>query len=144
MAKGADINNREWFTVDAAATDLTLGRLATKIATVLMGKHKPIYTPHIDTGDFVVVLNADKIKVTGSKAETKEYPYFTLYPSGYRTKKFKDLIVRDPEQIIKLAVQRMLPKSKLGRIQLTKLRCYKGTTHPHTAQKPQPLDLNKV
>jgi large subunit ribosomal protein L13 len=144
MAKGADVAKREWWTVDCTKTDLTLGRLATRLAQVLMGKHKPTYTPHIDTGDFVIVLNADKVKVTGNKRDQKEYEYFTLYPSGQKTRKFSDLIVRDPQRIIRLAVGRMLPKSKLGRKQLMKLHAYKGTDHPHAAQSPKPLDLTKV
>lgn len=144
LMKAADLDKRQWWVVDLTKTDLTLGRLATRLAKVVMGKHKPSYTPHLDSGDFVVVLNADKVKVTGNKREEKEYPYFTLYPSGYRTRKFSDLIVRDPQKIIRLAVQRMLPKSKLGRAQVMKIRCYKGTEHPHKAQNPQPLDLSKI
>ena len=141
LATSAALEKRQWWTVDAAATDLPLGRLATKIATVMMGKHKPDYTPHIDTGDFVIVLNADKVKVTGKKREEKVYPYFTLYPSGYKVRKFSDLIEREPLKIFKYAVGRMLPKSKLGRTQISKLHAYKGTDHPHAAQKPQPLTL---
>lgn len=144
MFKEADLAKREWWVVDLAKTDLTLGRLATRLAKVLMGKHKPSYTPHLDSGDFVVVLNADKVKVTGTKRETKEYPYFTLYPSGLRSRKFSDLIVKDPGKIIRFAVQRMLPKSVLGRAQAAKLKAYKGSEHPHAAQNPQPLDLSKI
>lgn len=144
MAKGADLAKREWWTVDCTKTDLSLGRLATRLALVLMGKHKPTYTPHLDTGDFVIVLNADKVKVTGDKRNQKEYEYFTLYPSGQKTRKFSDLIERDPQRVIRYAVGRMLPKSKLGRKQLMKLHAYKGTEHPHAAQNPKPLDLSKV
>jgi large subunit ribosomal protein L13 len=144
LAKAADLAKREWWTVDCAQTDLTLGRLATRLALVLMGKHKPQYTPHLDTGDFVIVLNADKVKVTGNKRTEKEYEYFTLYPSGQKTRKFSDLIERDPQRVIRYAVARMLPKSKLGRKQIMKLHAYKGTEHPHAAQSPKPLDLKKV
>lgn len=144
MAKAADLDNRQWWTIDLAKTDLTLGRLAVKLAKVLSGKHKPTYTPHIDTGDFVIVLNADKIKVSGNKRESLEWQYFTLYPSGQHTHKFSDLIERDPGRILKFATRRMISRSKLGRAQLTKLKCYKGTEHPHSAQKPQPLDLSKI
>lgn len=144
LAKAADLEKRQWWTVDLAKTDLTLGRLATRLAKVLMGKHKPSYTPHLDMGDFVVVLNADKVKVTGNKRETKAYPYFTLYPSGRKERKFSDLIERDPQKILRYAVQRMLPKCPMGRKQTMKLKAYKGTEHPHKAQNPQPLDLSKI
>ncbi len=144
MANAAFKAKRQWWVIDAAKTDLTLGRLATRIARILMGKHKPTYTPHIDTGDFVVVINAEKIKVTGKKALEKEYRYFTLYPSGLHARTFADLIQRNPYKIIRYAVARMLPKSKLGRTQIAKLKAYKGPNHPHTAQKPEPIDLAKV
>jgi large subunit ribosomal protein L13 len=144
MATEADLEKRQWWVIDLAKTDLTLGRLAVKIAKVLMGKHKPTYTPHIDTGDFVVVLNADKVKVSGNKRESMEWQYFTLYPSGQKTHKFSDLIQRDPGRILRFAVKRMIPRSKLGRAQINKLKAYKGTEHPHAAQKPEPLDLKKI
>jgi large subunit ribosomal protein L13 len=144
MAKGADLAKRQWYVVDLAKTDLTLGRLATRLAKVLMGKHKPGWTPHLDTGDFLVVLNADKIKVTGSKRTTKEYRYFTLYPSGQKSRKFSDLIERDPQKILRYACSGMMPRCPLGRRQVMKLKAYKGTEHPHKAQNPQPLDLSKV
>lgn len=144
MAKAADLEKRQWWVVDLAKTDLTLGRLATKLAKVLMGKHKPTWTPHLDTGDFIVVVNADKIKVSGNKRETMEWAYFTLYPSGQKTRKFSDLIVRDPQKILRLATSRMIPRCPLGRKQITKLKAYKGTEHPHKAQNPQPLDLSKI
>src|SRR5690348_3615015 len=140
MANAADLDKRNWWIVDAAKTELTLRRIATPTARILMGKHRPNYTPHIHTGDFVILLNADKVKVTGSKKTTKEYEYFTLYPSGQKTRKFSDLIERDPHRIIRYAVARMLPKSKLGRTQIGKLHSYKGTEHPHVAQKPEPID----
>jgi large subunit ribosomal protein L13 len=135
--------------VDAA--DLVLGRMATKIATVLRGKHKPTYTPHLDGGDFVVVVNCEKVKLTGNKAETKVYDWVTHGPSGqssmpggYRTRTAGEMRERDPERMIRLAVQRMMPKTKLGRNQLTKLKCYRGAEHPHAAQKPEALDLAKI
>ena len=144
MAKAADLETRKWWVIDLAKTDLTLGRVATRLAKVLMGKHKPTYTPHIDTGDFVIVLNADKVKVSGNKRESLEWQYFTLYPSGLHTHKFGDLIRARPGSILRFAVRRMIPRSKLGRMQLTKLKAYKGTEHPHAAQKPEPLDLSKI
>ena len=144
MAKEADLATRKWWVIDLAKTDLTLGRLAVKIAKILAGKHKPNYTPHIDTGDFVVVLNADKIKVSGNKRESLEWQYFTLYPSGQKTRKFSDLIQRDPQRILRFAVKGMMTRSKLARVQITKLKAYKGTEHPHAAQKPEPLDLKKI
>jgi len=144
MAKEADLATRKWWVIDLAKTDLTLGRLSTKLAKVLMGKHKPTFTPHIDTGDFVIVLNVDKVKVSGNKRESMEWQYFTLYPSGQRVIKFSDLIKRDPGRILRFAVKRMLPRTKLGRAQINKLKAYKGTEHKHSAQKPEPLDLSKI
>jgi large subunit ribosomal protein L13 len=144
MATAADLEKRQWWVVDLAKTDLTLGRLATKLAKVLMGKHKPTYTPHIDTGDFVIVLNADKVKVSGNKRESLEWQYFTLYPSGQHVHKFSDLVKRDPGRILRFAVKRMLPRTKLGRAQINKLKAYKGAEHKHSAQKPEPLDLSKI
>jgi large subunit ribosomal protein L13 len=133
---------RKWYCVDA--TDKVLGRLATKLATVLMGKHKPSYTPHQDTGDFVVVTNAEKIKVTGRKAEQKTYDWYTYYTSGHKHKSFADMRDQHPDRIILLAVRRMLPKSALGRRLLTKLRVYRGSEHPHQAQLCQPLNLDVI
>jgi len=132
----------EWHTVDA--TNQTLGRLATRLARVLMGKHKPTYTPHVDTGDFVILLNCDKVKVTGRKADSKSYAYYTGWRGGYKTNAYSELLERDPGRIIQLAVKRMLPKSKLGKQMLSKLKCYSGTEHPHGAQQAQPLDLSKI
>lgn len=131
---------RQWFSVDADGK--VLGRLATRIATVLMGKHKPQYTPHVDTGDFVVVTNAGKIRLTGRKIEEKEHMYYTYYTGGGRTVPYKDLIQTHPDRIIRLAVQRMLPKNALGRRLITKLKIYRGADHPHTAQQCQPLKFN--
>ncbi len=138
MAKAGQVE-QAWYLVDAK--DAVLGRLAVKVATMLMGKHKPTYTPHVDTGDFVVVVNADKIRVTGNKAETKNYPYFTLYVGGYKTPSFKELMEKKPEKVVELAVKRMLPKSKLGKAMLTKLKVYRGEEHKHHAQKPVKIKL---
>jgi large subunit ribosomal protein L13 len=126
-----------WHVVDA--TDKVLGRLATRLAMILMGKHRPTYTPHVDTGDFVVVINAEKIKVTGRKAESKVYRHHTGFIGGLTERPFKEMIVEKPEEIIELAVRRMLPKTKLGRRMFDKLKVYRGPNHPHTAQKPASL-----
>lgn len=142
MAKAADQKSRTWHVVDG--TDLVLGRLASKLAKVLQGKHKPQYTPHVDMGDFVVVINADKVKVTGRKADQKEYPYYTGYAGGYKKETYSDLIERAPDRVLEMAVRRMLPKSKLGRSMLKKLKAYGGGEHPHAAQNPKPLDLQKI
>ena len=125
-----------WWHVDA--TDKVLGRLATKIATVLMGKHKPTYTPHVDTGDFVVVTNAHKIRVTGNKADAMVYARYSYHPGGYKEIPFKRVLERHPERIVQEAVRRMLPKNALGRKMLKKLKIYATDTHPHTAQQPEP------
>lgn len=126
-----------WHHVDA--TDQILGRLATKIATVLMGKHKPTYTAHVDTGDFVVVTNAGKIRLTGRKAETMIYPRYSYHPGGYKEIPYADVLEKHPERIIMEAVRRMLPKSSLGRRMLTKLKVYASDQHPHSAQQPVPF-----
>lgn len=130
---------QEWFVLDA--TDQILGRLATKIATVLMGKHKPTYTPHVDTGDFVVVTNAGKVRVTGRKADVMVYPRYSYYPGGYKEIPYKRVLERHPERILREAVRRMLPKNALGRKMLKKLKVYASDTHPHTAQQPSPWAL---
>jgi len=127
----------DWWVVDA--TDLVLGRLASRLSIILQGKHKPTYTPHVDTGDFVVILNADKIKVTGRKADVIEYDTYSRYPGGRHLYSYKTMKQLHPERIIQLAVKRMLPKNKLGRHQLGKLKIYRGTEHPHAAQQPKPL-----
>lgn len=129
----------EWVLVDA--TDAVLGRMAAKIAPILMGKHKPTYTPHVDTGDYVVVLNAEKIKVTGKKAENKEYDHYTHFPGGHKYVSFADMMKRKPERIVELAVKRMLPKNKLGRVMFKKLKVYRGSEHQHQAQKPEKIEL---
>ena len=126
-----------WHVVDA--TDQVLGRLAARVAMILQGKNKPTYTPHVDTGDFVVVINAEKIKVTGRKAEVLEYDTYSRYPGGRALYSFEDMRTKHPEKLIELAVRRMLPKSKMGRNILGKLKVYSGGTHPHSAQQPKEL-----
>jgi len=130
---------RKWFVVDASGQ--TLGRLSSRVARILMGKENPRYTPFLDTGDHVVVINADKVKITGLKAEQKVYQHYTGYPGGLRTEDFRNRFARRPERVIEAAVQRMLPKSKLGRQMISKLKVYKGEKHPHQAQKPEALAL---
>ena len=130
--------DRDWLVVDAA--DKTLGRLATQIADALRGKRKPEYTPHIDTGDFVVVVNAERIKVTGNKRESKQYHRHSGYPGGLRTRTLDQMLERKPEEVIRLAVKGMLPRNRLGRQQLRKLKVYAGPDHPHQAQQPKPFE----
>jgi large subunit ribosomal protein L13 len=130
---------REWFVIDAEGE--TLGRLATLVASRLRGKHKPEYTPHVDTGDYIVIINADKVTVTGAKAQDKTYYRHTGYPGGIREINFTDLQTRKPGRVIELAVKGMLPKNPLGRAMFTKLKVYAGTSHPHTAQQPQELKV---
>ncbi|WP_426417066.1 50S ribosomal protein L13 [Aestuariirhabdus sp. LZHN29] len=130
---------RDWFVVDA--TGKTLGRLSTEIASRLRGKHKAEYTPHVDTGDYIVVVNAEKIRVTGNKAQDKMYYRHTGYPGGLRSMNFNKLVEHAPERIIEKAVKGMLPKGPLGRAMYTKLKVYSGATHPHAAQQPQALDI---
>ena len=137
----ATLQTREqkWLHVDAA--DKVLGRLAVKIATILMGKHKPTYTPHLDTGDFVVVINAEKIVLTGKKWTQKKYKHYSGYPGGLKEVPAEEVLKRKPTQLLRLAVRRMLPKTKLGRKMLTKFKIYAGGEHPHQAQKCEPLSL---
>ena len=130
---------RNWVIVDA--TGLTLGRLATQIADTLRGKRKPEYTPHVDVGDFVVVVNAEKIVVTGNKREAKRYYHHSGYPGGLRSRTLGDQLERRPEEVIRRAVRGMLPRNRLARKQLTKLKVYAGPDHPHAAQKPEPLEI---
>lgn len=130
---------REWFVVDAA--EQTLGRLATEVASRLRGKHKPEYTPHVDTGDYIVIINAEKIQVTGNKATDKMYHRHTGYPGGLKSVSFEKLIDHKPEQVIELAVKGMLPKGALGSAMFKKMKVYAGTEHPHAAQQPQELKL---
>ncbi|MCY3600831.1 MAG: 50S ribosomal protein L13 [Gemmatimonadetes bacterium] len=129
---------RDWYVVDAA--DQVLGRLATRIATVLRGKHKPIYSTHLDTGDYVVVVNAERVRLTGNKADQKEYFRHSGYMGGERFIPFRRMLDRHPDRVIKLAVKGMLPKNTLGRQMLGKLRVYAGPEHPHAPQRPRPFD----
>jgi large subunit ribosomal protein L13 len=135
----AETVNRDWFVVDAS--DKVLGRIAAEIATRLRGKHKPEYTPHVDTGDFVVVINAEKVRVTGNKAKDKMYYHHTGYIGGIKEISFEKLIDKAPERAIQTAVKGMLPKGPLGRAMLKKLKIYAGDQHPHGAQQPQELTL---
>lgn len=130
---------RDWVLLDA--TDKTLGRLATEIARRLRGKHKPEFTPHADTGDYVVVINAEKIRVTGNKFNDKTYWRHTEYPGGIKATSFKDLLAKHPERVIEKAVKGMLPKGPLGYAQFRKLKVYAGAEHPHTAQQPVALNI---
>ena len=137
-AKPGDVT-REWYVVDAEGQ--TLGRLATRIADVLRGKQKPQYTPHVDTGDFVVVVNAEKIHVTGKKLDQKLYHRHSGYPGGLRSRTLREQLERRPTEVVRKAVKGMLPKNKLASAQLTKLKIYAGPDHPHAAQAPKPLPL---
>lgn len=137
-----DSLERKWYVVDAA--DQRLGRLASEIAMILRGKNKPTYTPHMDTGDFVVVVNADKISVTGKKASQKLYRRHSGRPGGMKTETFSQLQARIPERILEQAVKGMLPKNALGRQLFTKLKVYAGPDHPHQAQKPEVLEIQTV
>jgi len=138
MAKKEQVK-RNWVLVDAQ--DAILGRMASRIAPFLMGKTRPTYTPHVDTGDFVIVINAGKIKVTGKKADTKQYDYYTHFPGGHKYVSFADMMAKKPEKVIELAVKRMLPKNKLGRKMLKRLKVYRGPEHEHQAQKPERIEL---
>ena len=141
VAKPADIE-REWYVVDA--TDLTLGRLATQIASVLRGKHKPEYTPYEDVGDFVVVVNAEKVQVTGRKLDQKMYYHHTGYPGGIKSITLRKQLQKHPERVIEHAVKGMLPRGPLGRRQFKKLKVYAGSEHPHQAQLPKPLPIAEL
>lgn len=131
---------RNWWVVDA--TNLTLGRLATQVARILRGKHKAWFTPHIDCGDFVIVTNAEKIQLQGKRPDQKEYFHYTGYPGGARFKKFTEMINTKPEYVVEHAVKGMLPKNKLGRQIVKKLKVYAGSEHPHVAQKPKVIEFN--
>ena len=137
-AKPKEIEQR-WYLVDAEGQNL--GRLATRIADTLRGKRKPEYTPHCDVGDFVIVVNAEKISVTGDKRQQKRYYRHSGYPGGLRTRTLGEMLERKPEDVIRLAVRGMLPRNRLARQQLRKLKVYAGPDHPHTAQKPEPLEV---
>ncbi len=139
VAKPADIE-REWYVVDA--TDLTLGRLATQVASVLRGKHKPQYTPYEDVGDFVIVINAEKIQVTGRKLDQKIYYHHTGYPGGIKSISLRKQLQKHPERVIEHAVKGMLPRGPLGRRQFKKLKVYAGSEHPHQAQLPKPMSIS--
>ena len=132
--------DRQWYVVDAA--DQTLGRLASEVAQILRGKNKPTYTPHLDTGDFVVVINAEKVRVSGNKATDKLYRRHSGRPGGMKTETFAHLQARLPERIVEVAIKGMLPHNALGRQMFRKLKVYRGSEHPHTAQQPQPLALD--
>jgi large subunit ribosomal protein L13 len=136
LAKPGEVEQK-WHHVDAA--DQVLGRLAVRIATLLMGKHRPQYTPNCDTGDFVVVTNAEKIRVTGSKADTMEYQRYSYYPGGSTIVPYRKMIAMHPERVLTTAVRRMVPKNALGRKMMKKLKVYAGDQHPHAAQNPQAL-----
>ncbi len=140
VAKPAEIE-KKWYVVDASGK--TLGRLSTVVADALRGKRKPIYTPHIDTGDFVVVVNAEKVVVTGNKAEQKMYWRHSGYPGGIKGESFASLRARRPEEIVRKAVRGMLPHNRLGRAQLRKLKIYAGPEHPHAAQHPEALEIKE-
>lgn len=139
--KPADVT-RDWWLVDA--TDAPLGRVASEVARVLRGKHKPTYAPHVDGGDYVVVLNAERVAVTGRKEESKQYFRHSGYPGGIRGISLAEMRERHPERIIEAAVRGMLPKNKLGRRMFRRLKAYAGPEHPHTSQQPQPLDLSAI
>jgi len=138
MAKKEQVEHK-WLLVDADRA--VLGRMAAKIVPLLMGKTRPTYTPHVDAGDYVIVINAEKIRVTGKKAQQIEYDYYTLYPGGHRFVSFAEMMAKNPERVIKLAVRRMLPKNKLGMKMLTRLKVYRGPDHDHQAQMPEKIEL---
>jgi large subunit ribosomal protein L13 len=141
VAKPATIE-KKWYVVDASGK--TLGRLATVVADTLRGKNKPIYTPNIDTGDFVIIINADKVVVTGNKAQNKMYYRHSGYPGGLKTESYRHLFARKPEEVVRKAVKGMLPHNKLGAAQLRKLKIYAGAEHPHQAQHPEVLAVESV
>ena len=139
LAKPGEVQGK-WHLVDASGK--VLGRLAAELATILMGKHRPTYTPHVLTGDFVVVVNAEKVKLTGRKMEQKTYQRYTFYPSGQKTEPVAKVLTRHPDRMIRLAVRRMLPKNRLARDMLSRLKVYPGPKHPHGCQNPKPLEIN--
>lgn len=140
LAKEKDLKNKKWFVVDAEGW--ILGRLATRVATILMGKHKPLYTAFLDTGDFVIIVNAEKIRVTGKKMTDKVYQTYSGYPSGRRVKPLAEMLKTKPTEVVRLAIQRMLPKTTLGNQMINKLKVYQGPDHPHEAQQPSALKLS--
>jgi len=135
----AETVKRDWLIVDANGK--TLGRLSSEVARRLRGKHKPEFTPHVDTGDYIVVVNAEKVAVTGNKLDDKQYHRFTGYVGNLKTTNLKDLLATHPERVIEFAVKGMLPKNPLGRAMFRKLKVYRGTEHPHTAQQPKALEI---
>ena len=139
MAKNQQVEQK-WHVIDADGA--VLGRMAAKIAMILMGKTKPTYTPHVDTGDYVIVINAEKVRVTGKKAQQKEYDYYTGYPGGHKYVSFADMMAKKPEKVVEMAVRRMLPKNKLARKMLKKLKVYRGPEHEHQAQQPEKMELS--
>jgi len=138
LAKKNEVEQK-WWLIDADGA--ILGRMAAKVAPILMGKTKPQYTPHVDVGDYVVVVNADKVRVTGKKAEQKQYDYYTHHPGGHKYVSFANMMAKKPEKVVELAVRRMLPKNILGKKMLKKLKVYRGPDHEHHAQKPEKIDL---
>ncbi len=134
----AETVKHDWYVIDAA--DKTLGRLATDIAVRLRGKHKPEFTPHVDTGDYIVVVNAEKVRVTGNKTRDKTYYRYSGYPGGMKSISFEEMISKTPERVIQLAVKGMMPKNRLSRSMLSKLKIYAGAEHPHAAQQPKQLN----
>ncbi|MCD0450307.1 50S ribosomal protein L13 [Actinocorallia sp. API 0066] len=139
--KPADVE-RQWHVIDA--TDVVLGRLASQVAILLRGKHKPIYAPHVDTGDFVIIVNADKIALSGKKLEQKKAYRHSGYPGGLRAVAYKDLLEKFPERAVEKAIKGMLPKTKLGRAQFGKVKVYAGPNHPHAAQQPVPFEIEQI
>ena len=139
MAKKGQVS-QAWHLIDA--TDQVVGRLAVQIATILRGKHRPEYTPHIDTGEYVIVINAEKVRFTGNKWDTVTYKSYSHYPGGLKVIPAKEMLARKPEEIITQAVKRMVPRNRLGRSQMTKLKVYAGNSHPHQAQQPVELKLS--
>ncbi|NTV89544.1 MAG: 50S ribosomal protein L13 [Clostridiales bacterium] len=139
MAKAEEVQ-RKWYVVDADGKPL--GRLSSEVAKILRGKNKPIYTPHVDTGDHVIVINAEKVLLTGNKLEGKIYRHYSGYPGGMKEVKYKHMMETKPEKVIELAIKGMLPKNSLGRAMFTKLKVYKGSEHEHQAQKPEILEIN--
>ncbi|GAA3120756.1 50S ribosomal protein L13 [Planomonospora alba] len=133
---------RQWYVIDA--TDIVLGRLASHVATLLRGKHKPIFANHVDTGDFVIVINADKVALTGNKLETKKAYRHSGYPGGLRSMTYAELMDKRPERAVEKAVKGMLPKNALGRKMIKKLKVYSGSEHPHQAQQPVPFEINQI
>ncbi|NLK52457.1 MAG: 50S ribosomal protein L13 [Syntrophomonadaceae bacterium] len=138
MAKPGEIQ-RKWYVIDA--TNKTLGRLSSEIAVILRGKHKPVYTPHVDTGDHVIVINAEKVKLTGNKLQNKKHTYHTGYPGGLKSIDYRTMLQKNPERVIEIAVKGMIPHNRLGRTMFKKLKVYRGPEHPHQAQKPEVWEL---